>query len=339
MNLSIISINLCSYYLVCFIYFADKHVPGADGVMKLLRSLIELFTKSIQNVNELKRVQSYLNVYSDRRAVTVLQDVKTRWWSTFRMLKRLLHLRTALTVMSVNKWIPNGYMPSEGQWNVVEQIVVCLTTMAKFQCVLEAEQCVTASLVVLAVFQIRASYVKVAEDTNTLEPVRSLSKALLKDFDERFHPEDGGKVKYTGQADIGFHNRYTGVHPYFFIASMVDPRTKGMLTKMMTKGQYTKLKSDVVEFMFKAKKEMVKAKMTANVDAAVSSSTQSAERPRSTAIDAEEFEDDDDLFGGLEDNSTAEPELPPDEAEMRSQCEVELDHFFKRQGAADAQRK
>lgn len=105
MNLSIISINLCSYNLVCFIYFADKHVPGADGVMKLLCSLIELFTKSIQNVNELKRVQSYLNVYSDRRAVTVLQDDKTRWWSTFRMLKRLLHLRTALTVMSVNKWI------------------------------------------------------------------------------------------------------------------------------------------------------------------------------------------------------------------------------------------
>jgi hypothetical protein len=100
---------------------------------------------------------------------------------------------------------------------------------------------------------------------------------------------------------------------------------------MMTKDQYTKLRSDVLEFMFEAKKEMVKAKMTANVDAAVSSSTQSAEQPRSTAIDAE-FEDDDDLFGGLEDNSTAEPELPPDEAEMRSQCEVELDHFLKDKG-------
>jgi hypothetical protein len=62
------------------------------------------------------------------------------------MLKWLLHLHTALTVMSVNKWIPNGYMSSEGQWNVVEQIVVCLATMAKFQRVLKAEQCVTASL-------------------------------------------------------------------------------------------------------------------------------------------------------------------------------------------------
>ena len=137
---------------------------------------------------------------------------------------------------------------------------------------------------------------------------------------------------YTGQADIGFCNRYAGVHPYFFIESMVDPRTKGMLTKMMTKDQYTKLKSNVIEFMFEAKKEMAKAKMTANVNAAVSSSTQSAEQPRSTTIDAE-FEDDDDLFGGLEDNaSTAEPELPLDEAELRSQCEVESDHFLKDMG-------
>jgi hypothetical protein len=58
--------------------------------------------------------------------------------------------------------------------------------------------------------------------------------------------------------------------------------------------------------------------MTANINDAVSSSTVSAAaaEPRSTAIDAE-FEDDDDLFGGLENYSTAEPELPPDEMRPR----------------------
>ena len=38
------------------------------------------------------------------------------------------------------------------------------------------------------------------------------------------------------------------------------------------------------------------------------------------------------MFGGLEDNEILEPELPPDEAELRSQCEVELDHYLKDKG-------
>jgi hypothetical protein len=69
-------------------------------------------------------------------------------------------------------------MPSDDQWKIIEQVVISLTTMAKFQRVLEAEHFVTASLVVLAVFQIRASYVKVIDDVAILEPVRSLTKAL-----------------------------------------------------------------------------------------------------------------------------------------------------------------
>jgi hypothetical protein len=132
----------------------------------------------------------------------------------------------------------------------------------------------------------------------------------LKDFDERFHPEDGGKVRYTGQADIGFRNLYTGVHPYFFIASLMDPRTKGMLRKMMTDNQYVQLKSDVLEFMFEAKKEIVAAKRAAN-DSAVTAKNATEVASR-TSVTIAGVDDDDDMFGGLEDNEILEPELPPD---------------------------
>ena len=143
-----------------------------------------------------------------------LQDVVTRWWSTFRMLKRLRWLRTAIMVMHAGNEIECELLSSE-QWEVLHQIEIALQTMAGFQKMLEGECYVTGSMVPLAVYRIRRAYIHVLADNSTSEPVRRLTEILLADFNDCYEPsEKSGRVAYTGNADIGIVNRYTGVHPY-----------------------------------------------------------------------------------------------------------------------------
>jgi hypothetical protein len=62
-------------------------------------------------------------------------------------------------------------------------------------------------------------------------------------------------VRYTGQADIGFRNRYAGVHPYYFLAALLDPHMKAKLPQLMTNEQLDLLKKDLITFMMEVKKE------------------------------------------------------------------------------------
>ena len=65
--------NICIH--ISFFYhwpLIDENVPGADGVMRLSRALVEFFLKSSQKLKELKDIQTALpNVYT-RKAVGVL---------------------------------------------------------------------------------------------------------------------------------------------------------------------------------------------------------------------------------------------------------------------------
>ena len=69
-------------------------------------------------------------------------------------------------------------------------------------------------------------------------------------------------MKYTGRADIGKGNRYVGVHPYFFMAALLDPCIKDHLfgdcvngEYMMVKEDYERLKSDLLQFMVEQKRQ------------------------------------------------------------------------------------
>ena len=296
-------------------------------MMKRCRALSEFFNKSTQATTELKKSQVTLTTYYyDKIPVGILQDVKTRWWSTWRFLGRLLRLKPAFQMMVMNKTLPAELLPTEDQWNVVDQIENCLRIMAKFQRLLEGEEYVTSSLVVLAVYQIRASYMKTISDPQTSAPVKELSKKLLQDFDERYIPEDDGKVRYTGRADIGHRNRYNGVHPYFFNATMIDPRTKNKLRGMMTEEQYEMLKRDLIEFMVATRKETLNRTLHQ-----IHGQSGSDDQNATTAVNEGEVEDD--LFAGLDDiTNDSVTSLPVDDVELRIQCESELKLFLLEEG-------
>ena len=121
-------------------------------------------------------------VYSDCNAVNLIQDVKTRWWSTWRMLRRLRRLRPAINLLIATDKVDCVEI-TPTQWVILHQIEITLATMARWQRILEGDRFVTGSLVVIALYRIRKAYVSVYLSGHTEPAVKNLTAILLKDFD------------------------------------------------------------------------------------------------------------------------------------------------------------
>jgi hypothetical protein len=74
------------------------------------------------------------------------------------------------------------------EWAILHQIKITLETLAYFQRVLEGEFYVIASLVPIAVYQIRKNYQEVLNNAHSLDEVKALTKNLLTDFDKALSP-------------------------------------------------------------------------------------------------------------------------------------------------------
>ncbi len=79
----------------------------------------------------------------------LLQDIITRWWSSYRMLKCLRFLKPALMCLYAAKEITCDMLDYD-QWVVLEQIAITLKKIAMWQRILEGEKYPTGLLVVSA---------------------------------------------------------------------------------------------------------------------------------------------------------------------------------------------
>jgi hypothetical protein len=119
---------------------------------------------------------SHLGIYKDQHwPKKPLQDVVTRWWSTYHSITRLRFLKKAIRSLLVVGDIECKHITKE-EWLVLDQQQILLKTMAHFQQILEGESYVTGSLVAVAVFQIRQGYVEVIECDDTEPSIKVLPK-------------------------------------------------------------------------------------------------------------------------------------------------------------------
>ena len=72
--------------------------------------------------------------------------------------------------------------------------------------------------------------------------MKKLTRILLNDFDGRYHPTIEGQLNYTGDVAVGHGNRYIAIHPYFFKASFLDPRTHHYLKKILTADNFNEVR-------------------------------------------------------------------------------------------------
>jgi len=93
------------------------------------------------------------------------------------MIRRLLFLRPIIRDMIDDDKIDVEDLSKE-EWKYCHQVCVTLATMSKWQRVLEGEKYVTGSLVPLAIFSIRKSYVNVIASNHTDPVVKKLTEML-----------------------------------------------------------------------------------------------------------------------------------------------------------------
>ena len=205
----------------------------------------------------------------------------------------------------------------------------------------------TGSLAPLAVYQIRRAYKTVIEEEATRPEVKRLTKILLKDFDERFQPEDEGKVKYNRVAEKGRGNRYFALHPYLFYAAFLDPRVKPRLDNIMTLQQYQELKNDIQDLMIKelksqqeAKKKRAQEEVQQAADG-VEVDNAAAPPPQSTSTSGAGTSLKDLMFGGFDEvgGDDADDAEDIDEQRLRDMCMLELNQFAHREVKQDMRRK
>ena len=226
LRLFLLLCSLISFGNTLYLSFAASTVPTVAAAMKKARDIVQHFNKLTQVTKKLKDQQheSSLPKYSGQPK-NILQDVKTRWWSTYCMLKRLRFLREAIAHYFVD-------YPEEAdtvtitahEWKICYQIEITLETMGFWQRLLEGEK---------YVYTIRQSFLKVISSQATEQIVKELTRILLTDFDRRYHPTTNGQLKYERVALVGHGNRYISIHPYYFKAAFLDPRTHHFLKKIM----------------------------------------------------------------------------------------------------------
>jgi hypothetical protein len=148
--------------------------------MKIAHAIVQYFNKSTQATKKLKDQQqqqeSSLTKYIGKpKNILQLQDVKTRWWSTYRMLKRLRFLREAFSHYVVDNPHDSDLVNHmHEEWRLCHQVEITLQTTAFWQRILEGEKYVTGSLVPLAIYTILHSFLQVIESVGSDPVVKSL---------------------------------------------------------------------------------------------------------------------------------------------------------------------
>ena len=78
----------------------------ATSAVQKTTNVVSHFQSSTQATAKLLQAQSMIDDYNSNAPITLLTDCVTRWWSTFRMVARILYLRLALSLLEVNNDIP-----------------------------------------------------------------------------------------------------------------------------------------------------------------------------------------------------------------------------------------
>ena len=95
-------------------------------------------------------------------AVTVIQDIITRWWSTWTMCNRLLRLKPYFAIMVIEGTLAAKFNLTESEWVIIQDISVLLEPFMIAQRLLEGEKYVTISLVLIIITTIRKNLSKAA---------------------------------------------------------------------------------------------------------------------------------------------------------------------------------
>ena len=209
--------------IITKIAFEDHDNEGLN-TMKMARALVGAFCHSTQAMEALLLLQK--TQVPGARAVHLIQDITTRWWSTFSMIKRLQQLKPFIEQAIVQLHVSPAYALSQTQWAIIEKMEVLLYPFKFFQQLLEGESYVTISFVPVALLQLKEGLQKIIDDASIAQGVVTLAKLMMEKYCDEFIPDDG-TMFYNSYQEVRTGRR-VGVSREALIACALDPRTKSL---------------------------------------------------------------------------------------------------------------
>jgi len=224
------------------------------GCLKKAHDLVSHINSLTAANEKLAKAQQMMNpggcVYK------LLQDVITRWGSTFKLVERVLKLEELIKEMfhqefrnrtSVNQpMLLEKYSLSDEDFDGLRNMLHILKPLQSAQRALEGDKYVSISLVpyIIHQLQIELEGCLGAANPDTQNDLISLLDKMIDDFNSRW----GEEPSYSHETRRGDGNRQIGIHAYSYWAMALDPRTKKYLPKVLTNHRETwRLWDDIKE--------------------------------------------------------------------------------------------
>ena len=140
------NIHLCAK-----LAYKDENIPDSENIMKSARSLIENFSSSTQASDKLLAMQKTISPSEVPKKL--IQDVTTRWWYTWRMLKIISEPSDPIDALIASDQAQVINLTA-AQKVIVTEIEKFPLPMATYQRLLEGQQYATSSLVPFCLWKI-----------------------------------------------------------------------------------------------------------------------------------------------------------------------------------------
>jgi zinc finger BED domain-containing protein 1 (E3 SUMO-protein ligase ZBED1) len=202
---------------------------GFGNVCKRTRHLIGSFSSSNQLSENLHKVQLNNDV---QRPLKFIQDVVTRWWSTYAMIERFLDLVPYIDMLVLRGAVVANEVLSGAELEELRELKKILKPFMVVQKMLEGQKYVTNSLMPYVIHSIREEIKETLENAETEEMRRFVQKILshnTKGFNTYWGTGAPGTV-FTENETLGNFQRQKGIPKKTLMASFLDPRTKDLST-------------------------------------------------------------------------------------------------------------
>ncbi|XP_051797511.1 E3 SUMO-protein ligase ZBED1-like isoform X2 [Acanthochromis polyacanthus] len=183
-------------------------IPRVEKAVRACRHLVQAFSRSWKKKRELKKKQGELDI----PAHALINDVVTRWGSTFAMISRFLEQQQAVCAVLAADRSSWHLMPSDSDITVLETVHELLKPLNEFTDVMASEKRVTLS---------------------SLKPVLEhiQGQILTQNQEDSKLTEE---MKSAVRNDLLLQLRYTEeMKKVIDIACFIDPRFKGNFTESL----------------------------------------------------------------------------------------------------------
>ena len=143
------------------------------------------------------------------RPKKVIQDIVTRWWSTYSMLLRLLELKTYVVFVCSNNTTTLTNL-NAAQWKLAEDIKIILHPFMLAQKLLEGEKYVTLSLVPTIIECVRRTLAEAIQVPTNTEYVNSMLQQLSSSFTDNWGT-GLADTQYADHSTVGPGKRHVGL--------------------------------------------------------------------------------------------------------------------------------